>query len=138
MSEGEKLHRLLEFMAKTGQKSYTYDELIPAYTYGIFKKPNEKEIERLCAVLINDELVSDAPTSKSGGIAVKPQAIAAYYAKKYFQEEEKPGFSISAILIAVIIVGLVVGAYPGWDTPPMTVVKSSGWRKKNLRKSYLV
>ena len=107
MSEGEKLHRLLEFIAKTGEKSYSYEDLIPAFNYGVFKKPNEKEIERLCAILINDELVVDAPDKKSGGINVKPQAVAAYYANKYFQEEEQPKYSGTAILRVVGMVGLI-------------------------------
>ncbi len=109
MSEGEKLHRLLEFISKTDQKSYEYDELIPAYKYGFFKKPNVKEIERLCRILINDELLSELSGKKTGGIEVKPQAIAAYYANRYFQKEEKPGYSSSAILSGIIIGGLVLG-----------------------------
>ena len=40
MTEGEKLHRLLKFIVKTGLNTYEYDELIPAFKYGIFKKPN--------------------------------------------------------------------------------------------------
>ena len=108
MSEGEKLHRLLEFIAKTDQQSYDYDELIPAYKYGFFKKPNIKEIERLCRILVNDELLSDSPGKKTGGIEVKPQAIAAYYANRYFQKEEA-GYSSSAILRGAIIGGLVLG-----------------------------
>ena len=109
MSEGEKLHRLLEFIAKTDQQSYDYDELIPAYKYGFFKKPNVKEIERLCTLLIQDELLLGTPGNKSGGITVKPQAIAAYYANKYFQKEEEAGYSSSTILRGVIIGGLVLG-----------------------------
>lgn len=120
MSEGEKLHRLLEYIAKTGEKSYLYEDLIPAFSYGMFKKPNEKEIERLCAILINDELVVDAPGKKSGGIAIKPQAVAAYYANKYFQEEEQPKVSGSAVLRVLIIGGVVAGAffwvgYTAWE-----------------------
>jgi len=111
MSEGEKLHRLLEFMAKTGEKTYLYEELIPAFSYGIFKKPNEKEIERLCGILIQDELVVDAPGKKSGGIAIKPQAVAAFYANKYYQEEEQPKVSSAAVLKAVVIIGVIAGGF---------------------------
>jgi len=109
MSEGEKLHRLLEYISTTGQSSYEYDELIPAYKYGIFKRPNVKEIERLCKVLVNDDLVTDLEGRKSGGIVIKPQAIAAFYAGKYFQEEEDAGYSSSSILGAVVVGLLVVG-----------------------------
>ena len=105
------MHRLLEFIAKTGEKSYTYEDLIPSFRYGVFKKPNEKEIERLCAILIQDELVVDAPGKNSGGIAIKPQAVAAYYANKYFTEEERPQVSSAAVLRVVVVVGIIVGGF---------------------------
>ena len=109
MTEGEKLHRLLKFIVKTGLNTYEYDELIPAFKYGIFKKPNAKEIERLCSMLIFDGLVLNSPGKKSGGISIKPQAIEAYYGGKYFEEKEEEGYSSSAILGAVVIGGAVAG-----------------------------
>ena len=78
MSEGEKIHSLLKYIVKTGQTTYEYDELIPAFKYGFFKKPNAKEIERLCAAMIFDGLVANSPGKNSGGISIKPQAIEAY------------------------------------------------------------
>ena len=96
------------YIEKTSKKSYEYDELIPAYKYGIFKKPNVKEIARLCTVLINDGLVLDSPGKRSGGIVIKPQAIAAYFAGKYFQEEKKPGYSrttIQAVIAGMFVIG---------------------------------
>ena len=113
MSEGEKLHQLLEFMVQTGQTAYEYDELIPAFKYGVFKKPNAKEIERLCSVLIFDGLVLNAPGPKSGGISVKPQAIEAYYGKKYFEVKEKVSYSSIAVLGATVIGSALVGGF-GW------------------------
>ena len=112
MSEGEKIHSLLKYIVKTGQTTYEYDELIPAFKYGFFKKPNAKEIERLCAAMIFDGLVANSPGKNSGGISIKPQAIEAYYGGKYFTEDEKPRYSLSAILGAVVVIA-VLGGF-GW------------------------
>ena len=111
MSEGEKLHRLLEFMATTGQKSYTYEELIPAYKYGLFKQPNTTEIQRLCHILLTDELVTDGTQSGHPGITVKPAADAAYYSNKYFQPEEgRSGISVSVVQVLLFVGGVVVAS----------------------------
>lgn len=109
MSEGEKIHRILKFIVKSGQTSYEYDELIPAFRYGLFKKPNVKEIERLCAAMIFDGLVTNAPGKKYGGIAIKPQAIEAYYGNKYFTESEKPRVSSTAVLGVLIVITMLGG-----------------------------
>jgi len=109
MSEGEKIHRILKYIVKSGLTTYEYDELIPAFRYGLFKKPNVKEIERLCAAMIFDGLVSNSPGKNYGGIAVKPQAIEAYYGNKYFTESEKPKYSLPAILGVMLVVGMLGG-----------------------------
>lgn len=117
MSEEEKIHRLLKYIVKTGQTTYEYDELIPAFSYGLFRKPNVKEIERLCQAMIFDGLVSDSPGKKYGGIAVKPQAIEAYYGGKYFTEAEKPGYSLGALAALFVGVGMLAGlAWLGYMT----------------------
>ncbi|MDZ4714373.1 MAG: hypothetical protein SH819_02800 [Cytophagales bacterium] len=114
MSEREKLHRLLKFIIESGRETYSYDELIPAFKYGLFKKPNEKEIERLCAHLISEGLVANAPALKPGGITLKAPGLEAFYAGKYHDEEEEaPGYSSAAVLGALLIAFLVIGG-AGW------------------------
>lgn len=117
MSEEEKIHRLLKYIVKTGQTTYEYDELIPAFSYGLFRKPNVKEIERLCQAMIFDGLVSDSPGKNFGGIAIKPHAIEAYYGNKYFTESEKPGYSLKAVAGLFIGLGMLGGlAWLGYMT----------------------
>ncbi len=112
MSEGEKIHRILKYIVKSGQTTYEYDELVAAFRYGLFKKPNVKEIERLCGAMIFDGLVTNAPGKNYGGIAIKPQALEAFYGNKYFTESEKPRYSLSAILGVMLVVGMLGGI--GW------------------------
>ncbi|HEV8512732.1 MAG TPA: hypothetical protein VGQ59_05630 [Cyclobacteriaceae bacterium] len=136
MSDGEKLHMMLEFMSKVHsltihtepaisthakKKTYTYEQLLKA-----FKKPSFgrqlsiEEIGRLCAIITMDGL--GTAMKKPGfentiggtiGISIDHLKVSEAYTSKKYLSNEKPSFVDSNLIKWIVVIfanwGFLVG-----------------------------
>lgn len=115
MSDGEKLHKLLEFMSKVhgiaigtdnpiithGRKStYTHEQLLEVFKKPLFgKKVSLYEISRLCAILTMDGLGTtmkkpgfENKIGESIGINIDHVKVSEAYRDRKYLTNEKPSF----------------------------------------------
>ena len=85
MTEGEKIHRVLEHAIKTNpdQFSWNMDELTPAFDNSL----NEYEVQYLCQLLLDNGDVADCITKDGFEIGINEKSKAAFYSKKYLKNK---------------------------------------------------
>ena len=97
MPDGEKVHRLLEFMWTTNPNKYDWNisELIPAFA----DWQNEYVIKHLCKILIDNNDVNNLQTKDSFSIGFNENSKIAYHSNKYSKTSisVKPQVTIGAI-----------------------------------------
>lgn len=81
MTEEQKVHRLLEFMAKTGEYHWSPETLMPAFDNLL----NESEIEYLCLILIDNGDVNDNRTKDGFAIGFSERSKSVFHGKKYLK-----------------------------------------------------
>ncbi len=138
MSDGEKLHKILEFMFKVHaivihaepvistharKSTYTHEQLLEVFKPRLFKKRiTINEISRLCAILTMDGLgtVMKKPgfENKIGGtigISIDHVKVSEAYRDRKYLANEKPSFVDSNVIKWIVIIFAILGFF-GWAT----------------------